>query len=192
MKEKVIIDTKEEIVEEKNENVKIESSKVQSNNTTIEENNESKNGKALKIYTKAVAIISIILVIAVMVFSVIFALINKGSNTIVNGVSIKGINVSGLTIEEATSKLNDAFSEQIQKDITLVHTDYETSITPEQIELNFKLTEAIELAYSIGRSGSILKDNYDILNASLSKLEVTPAYSYNNELLTSFIESTQR
>jgi hypothetical protein len=191
LKEKEII-VKEESKTSENIEEKIESSKVQSNNTTIEENKEAKNGKALKIYAKAVAIISIILVIAVMVFSVIFALINKGSNTIVNGVSIKGINVSGLTIDEATSKLNDVFSEQLQKDVTLVHTDYETSITPEQIELNFKLTEAVELAYSVGRSGSILKDNYDILNASLSKLEVTPAYSYNNELLTSFIESTQR
>jgi hypothetical protein len=191
LKEKEII-VKEESKTSENIEEKIESSKVQSNNTTIEENKEAKNGKALKIYAKAVAIISIILVIAVMVFSVIFALINKGSNTIVNGVSIKGINVSGLTIDEATSKLNDVFSEQLQKDVTLVHTDYETSITPEQIELNFKLTEAVELAYSVGRSGSILKDNYDILNVSLSKLEVTPAYSYNNELLTSFIESTQR
>jgi hypothetical protein len=80
----------------------------------------------------------------------------------------------------------------MQKDVTLVHSDYEISISPEQIEMDFKVTDAINLAYNIGRTGSILKDNYDILNASLTKLDISPAYSYNDEVLTSFIESTER
>lgn len=141
-------------------------------------------------YTIAITIISIILFIGLVIFSTAFALANKFSDKIVSGISISGIDVSGLTYDEAKEKVSKIYDEKIKQDIILKHNDYETSLIPEQIEANFNLQEALDTAYSIGRSGKVLKDNYTIINARLNKIDIKPAFSYNENALTEFINST--
>ena len=141
-------------------------------------------------YTIAITIISIILFIGLAIFSTAFALANKFSDKIVSGISISGIDVSGLTYDEAKEKVSKIYDEKIKQDIILKHNDYETSLIPEQIEANFNLQEALDTAYSIGRSGKVLKDNYTIINARLNKIDIKPAFSYNENALTEFINST--
>lgn len=146
--------------------------------------------KPKKRHSKVLIIFSILVIIAIMAFSTVFALMNKVSDKIIYGISIKGIDVSGLTIEQATDKMNNAFEEQWKKDITLKYEEFETVVTPEQIEMKFNVDEAVKLAYSIGRTGSVLKDNYSIINANISKQEINVGYSYNEDALTDFITST--
>lgn len=205
IEETIEIEEKQEVEMEKTEEVKQEEiTKQEPEATVLEEKieeepekeeqeilEEAKKVDGLYRYTKVIAIVSAILLIAVMVFSVIFALMNKGNDKIVKGVSIKGIDVSNLTKEQVAEQLNQVLEKQLKKDIILTHGDFETVVTPEQIETNFKLEETIDLAYSIGRTGNILKDNYDILNANLCKIDINPAYSYKDELLTNFITSTE-
>lgn len=197
---------KQENVEELKNNEEIDNGNVEELENNLEEQadilveektianseqKETKKSDGLQRYTKIIAIVSILLIIGLMIFSTIFAFMNKKSDRIVDGVFVKGIDVSGLTREEATNKINEMFKNQLKKDITLKHNEFETVVTPEQIEMNFKLNEAIDLAYGIGRTGKILKDNYDIINAKLSKIDINPAYSYNSEILTDFILSTE-
>lgn len=184
----------EEVIEEKKEERQDEKAEEPEESEEIKEqevSNEAKKVDGLYRYTKVIAIVSTILLIAVMVFSVIFALMNKSNDKIVKGVSIKGIDVSNLTKEQVAQQLNEILEKQLKKDITLKHGEFETIVTPQQIEMNFKLQETIDLAYNIGRTGNILKDNYDILNANLWKIDINPAYSYKDELLTNFIASTE-
>lgn len=181
----------EQIQEQKVEPKKKE---IVEENVTMEEESinpkENEEIKPKKKHSKVFIIFSVLVIIAIMAFSTIFALMNKVSDKIIYGVSIKGIDVSGLTIEQATDKMNTAFEEQWKKDIMLKYEDFETVVTPEQIEMKFNVNEAVKLAYSIGRTGSILKDNYAIINASLSKQEINVGYSYNEDALTDFITST--
>ena len=132
-----------------------------SDDETIEDTKKEK--KSTSHHRKIIAIIIAILVLIGLAFSTVFALINKGSDKIIEGVQIKEIDVSGLTREEAENKLKEVFSEQFKKEILLKHGEYETKLTPEQIELNFKVSEVVELAYSKGRTGNILKYKYLIL-----------------------------
>lgn len=179
------------ILEEEKETIEQEKAEIKKRKDLPENEQETKTVDGLHRYTKVILIISILLVIAAMVFSTVFALMNKSNDCIVDGVSIKGIDISGLTREEATNALNEVLEEQGKKNIILKHADFETAITPEQIEMDFKLSEAIDLAHGIGRTGKVLKDNYDIINAKLAKIDINPGYSYNDELLTDFIISTQ-
>lgn len=185
------------IKEEKMQEQKVESTNKQEiieENVAMEEQNikpkENEEIKPKKKHSKLFIIFSILVIIAIMAFSTIFALMNKVSNKIIYGISIKGIDVSGLTIEQATDKMNNAFEEQWKKDITLKYEDFETVVTPEQIEMKFNVDEAVKLAYSIGRTGNVLKDNYSIINANISKQEINVGYSYNEEALANFIAST--
>ena len=73
-----------------------------------------------KKHTKAIIItISIIIFLLIVgVLSTIFALLNINSNKIVSGVSILGIDVSGLTQDEANAKISESLNIQVE-DATL-------------------------------------------------------------------------
>ncbi|MCI8481843.1 MAG: hypothetical protein HFJ27_01840 [Clostridia bacterium] len=196
-KEEVIQKEQQEIVQKeqqeeiKNKQQEETKEELQTIETEEELPKEDIPTKKSKKATIIITIISILLLVAVMVFSTIFALLNKASNKIVEGICVKGIDISGLTQEEATTKLNEVFSENLKKNITLTCGEFETSLTPEQIEMKYDVQQAIESAYAIGRTGNILKDNYTILHTHFSKVEITPTNSYNEELLTNFIISTE-
>ena len=134
-----------------------------------------------------ISVISGILLLGVMIFSTAFALANRGSDKIVSGISIKGIEVSGMTRQEAIDKLTQVLGEKLTQNINLIHGEFETSLIPEQVEANFGIQEAVDMAYQVGRSGKILKDNYAILNANLAKLEINPSFSYNEKALQDFM-----
>jgi len=188
--EKIVV-KEEQMQEQRAESIKQEN--IEENVAMEEENIEPKENEEIKPkkkHSKMFVIFSILVIIAIMAFSTVFALINKVSDKIIYGISIKGIDVSGLTIEQATDKINNAFEEQWKKDITLKYEDFETVVTPEQIEMKFNVDEAVKLAYSIGRTGSVLKDNYSIINANISKQNINVGYSYNEDALIDFITST--
>ena len=62
------------------------------------------------------------------IFSTIFALININNSNIISGVKIENIDMSGLTAEEARSKLELIYKEKQEKDIMLKYEEYETNI----------------------------------------------------------------
>lgn len=119
--------------------------------------------------------------ILVALFSTVFALVNVSNTKIISGVHIKGIDVGGLTKEEATQKLQGDLSAQLEKDITLNCEDYETSINPAQIEFNYQIEDAVKEAYQIGREGNIFENNYQILATFMQKKNLPIAYQYNQE-----------
>ncbi len=157
---------------------------------SIDGTKNSEKNDILHKYSILITIISMLLFIGLAIFSTIFALTNRNSNKIVSGISVKGIDVSGLTYNEAYEKVAKVYSEKMKQNITLKHNEYETSITPEQIEAKFKIQEAIDTAYNYGRSGKVLKDNYSIVYAGISKIDINPAFSYNEKALSDFIDST--
>ena len=76
----------------------------------VKENNKKKKIIIL------VVIISIILV-AILALSTVFAIMNINNDKIVSGVKIKGIDVSGLTEDEAKSKIELIYQEKNSRDI---------------------------------------------------------------------------
>lgn len=138
-------------------------------------------------FTIFITIISILLFIGLIAFSTAFALVNRNSNKVVSGVSIKGIDISDLTYEEANSKISKMFNEKLSNSIKLKHNDYENYLNPEELEVSFKTKEALDISYSIGRSGKVLKDNYAIINAKLLKVNIDPSFSYNEQKLDELI-----
>ncbi|MCI8352871.1 MAG: hypothetical protein HFJ58_04675 [Clostridia bacterium] len=112
-------------VEDKEENNKTDNVTIlEQTEKTMEkidepENETSKINKKTKVdflhkYTIAITVISILLFIGLIVFSTVFALINRNSDKIVNGVYINDIDVSELNIEEAKEKLMRNISKQIK------------------------------------------------------------------------------
>ena len=103
------------------------------------------------------------------------------NQNIVKGVSILGIDISGLSKEEATEKINNTILENIPSEIKLKHNDYETSIDTNSLEISIDVPSAINSAYNIGRSGNILQDDWTILTTMFSKVNVEPVFNINEE-----------
>ena len=162
----------------------------QENNIETNEINETKKIDFLHKYSIAITIISVLLFVGLVVFSTVFGLVNRKSNKIVNGVYINKIEVSGLTYEEAKEKLIKAYENKKNQSIKLKYNEYYNEFSMEEIETKLGIQEALDIAYGIGRSGKVLKDNYAIINAYIGKVNINPSFSYNEEKLTKIINET--
>ena len=112
------------IIETSNEKENVEEVKNIQEKKEVEKNKKEEKPKNKKNIILPIIIVSIIFIIA-LIFSTIFAIININNNNIVSGMKIEGIDVSGLSRDEAKSKIELVYNEKIEKDITLKYKEYE-------------------------------------------------------------------
>lgn len=184
-------DLKDGKKQQKEETKKEEKKKLKSEQKNVEEKVEKNSTfKAVEIKKNKKYlsfIFTAILLVILMIFSVIFALININNDKIYSGISIKGVDLSGLTKEEAIESLNELEKQKLSDDIILKLGEFETSINPEQIELNVNIEKAVNEAYNIGRGGNIIINNYQIIGTLFTKQSIKPEVYYNEEVLDKFI-----
>lgn len=199
-REEVVVENKEKNnLEETKENVKKvpkkdkkeKNSKFKKSKEKLKKQEKDMKKMEGKKDKKKYAIIGIslgcLLIIALFI-STIFALVNINNENIINGVSISGIDVSGLSQEEAKGKLEVIYNEKKDKDINLKHNDFETTLSPELMEVNYKIDEAVENAVSIGKGKNIFKNNYDILCTLIEKRNIPVEMTLNEDATKQTIE----
>lgn len=189
VKKEIDIEKKEELNNEETkekEEIKEETKNVEeAKSNEIQKVDKPKKGKK----TVVIAITVTAIIIAIMIFSIIFALLNINNTKILQGVSILGIDVSDLTIEEAKQRVNEAVEEKSNNEkeiIILKRDDLETSVNANTFNAKFDIDTAVAKAYNIGRSGNIIVNNYAILWTTLFKNKIEPELYYDEE----FMEST--
>lgn len=123
-------------------------------------NNLSKNKKVIKVG---------VLLLLILFLSVIFSLINIGNDKILKGVRIGNVDVSNLSMEEATNKVNTYYKEITLSEISAKYEEIEESINIEQLNPSIDTDKMVKEAMIIGKSGNIIKDNYQILFTLLFK-----------------------
>ena len=127
-------------------------------------------------------IIGIILIIVTICFS-IFTIFNNTNENIISGISIKGIDVSGLSKIQAKEKLESYIQENLPENILLKHNDFETSIPLSSIEANFDIDGAIDQALQIGKSRNMLQNSFEAFKTMLYHVDIEPTFSMNEQLL---------
>lgn len=147
----------------------------------MEEPNQKK--KAIKIGI----IIASILFIALF-FSTIFALCNMNNNKIASGVKIEGIEVAGLSKEEAKGKIETIYQEKQEKEISIRYQEYESSINPTLIETNYNIDKSIDEAMNYGKTNNIFVNNYQILFALTGKVDIKVEMTINEQAAKQSIE----
>ena len=201
-KEIIIEEKKEEIPEKKEESKerkkemqepeKKEGCPVEESKSEIEKESQQfapvekqpKNKKKGIIITFSVVIALII----ISIFSIIFALMNINNKNILKGISILGIDVSDLTIEEAKKRINDAIDQKFsnEKDsLVLKRGELEVSVNAK-----FDVDTAVAEAYNIGRGGNIVTNNYAILWHKFFPKEVEAKLHWDEEFMQTTISDT--
>lgn len=176
-------------MKEEKQGIGEENKQVQKNENSKKEINQISETKTKKENTKKTrkAMIPIILITvficALMLLSVIFALININNDTILSGISIMGVDISNLTPEEAIRKMQEIIQTKESNDITLKYQDYETTINGKQINVKYDIENAVTEAYNIGKNGNIVANNYNIILTQLFKRDIKMSLYYDEEVL---------
>ncbi len=126
--------------------------------------------------------IATIVIIIVAFCSTIFALVNMNNEKMISGITIEGIDVSGLSKEEAKAKINTVYQEKKEKEIGIKYQDYTNTLNPTLLEVNYDVDKAIEEAYSIGKKENIFINNYEILFTLIGKKNYEVEMTLNEEV----------
>ena len=187
MKDSFVKEEKEELKTlTKEENKKFKKNDLKDKNEKAEKKNE--NVKKPKKKYILVGIFIILFITIGIIFSTIFALININNDKIISGVSISGIQVSGLSKDEAKSKIETLYQEKKEKEINIKYEDYETTLNPTLLEVNYNVDKAVDEAYSTGRKENIFLNNYDILFTLIGKKNIDVEMTINEEVTKQNIE----
>lgn len=188
LQEKSILEETEKIQNSKKEKKfeRIEANKkdLSKHMKSMEENLKNNNKKNKIIIATIIGVV----IIVVLFFSTIFALININNDKIIKGISIEGIDMSGLTKEEAKSKLKEIYNKKKETEIKIKHKEYESTISPILLEVNYNIDKAIEEADKIGKSENIFINNYNILFALISNKNIEVEMTINEDIAKQNIE----
>lgn len=156
-------------------------------NTKFQQSSESFYKKKSK---KWIFIITALITILVML-SVVFALVNIGNEKIIDGITIDGIAMKGLTKEEAKTTLNNKIEEKLNKGLKVKVDNDEQELFLSQFEIEYDVDSAVETAYKIGREGNILVNNFDIVKCKLFGNDLKLNVSYNEEKIGNSINEVK-
>ena len=174
---------KQEISEENKEEINIKTLE----NAKEEKQTTSKDKKKSKL--KIVLIIMVIVLALVAILSTIFATINLGNNKIIKGIKIAQIDVSNMSEEDAKKTLEEIYFQKEENEIYFTYEEFETSSTYKTLEVEYQIEKAIKQAHQIGRSGNLLKDNFDIIKSWTKGITIELEVAIDVEMINQVIQN---
>lgn len=156
------------------------------NNENQEIENIQKDEKMSLGIKIAIILSSIVLFLCVIAITV-FSIINYKDTKIKKGVYIEDIDVSELSIEEAKNKIQSEFLDKLDSTIYFQYGENLYSLALEQIDVKYKLEEAVQDAYSVGRKGSIIFRDLKVLKLSKNHENIKIDVDYDEVALDACI-----
>ena len=129
--------------------------------------------------------------VALILCSFMFALVNRNSVEIIEGVSIMGVDVSHLNKEDAIEKVTQEIDNRLAQNLVFSHHDERYQIIAESLEVKYNVDEVVDKAYTYGRTGNIFVKNLNILKTRYNKVNITPETTSNNEIFDSIVEQME-
>ena len=145
---------------------------------------------ALKICENIIFTLIAVLAIAFTIFTIV----NTDNSSISSGISILGVDVSGLEREAATDKITSYVQDCLtNNNIVIKHNEFETNISTEQIETKINVLSAIDAAFEIGSGNNIFTNSFKKLTLLVNPVDIKPTLSINKDQLNSTLSdiSTQ-
>ena len=141
----------------------------------------------LLVFIILVAIVAGILIASVMAFY------NNQQNTdkIQSGIFIKGINVSGLTKEEAITLVNAELKKQMNDHIELLYKNNNYYVEVEQIGAKFDIEASVEYAFNIAKTGDFWNDMQEYISVLMTNIEIEPVLVYDDKALTDYLKTIE-
>ena len=140
-----------------------------------------------------VFIILLAIVIGMLVATILAFYTNQQeTNLIQSGIFIKGVNVSGLTKDEAIALVNEELKGQMNDNIELTYKNHNYYVEVEQIEAKFDIEGAVDYAFQIAKTGDFVQDMKDYITVLVHNINIEPIFVYNDVELQKYLETIER
>lgn len=138
--------------------------------------------------TIKIAVITVVVIIVLLIALTAFAIPTMFSNKIISGVSIGGINVSGLDKAQAVKLIEEKVTPRQKEIVKLKYGEYEKELPMEQLEVTANIEKAVDEALSKGRAENIFSNNFAVIASKFRKQDIGLEINYNEgeleEILT--------
>jgi vancomycin resistance protein YoaR len=109
------------------------------------------------------------------------------ANRVHPGVSVDGVNLSGLTKSEAKIKIQKAFSGHSKKQLVIKYKERKWDTKPADFKIKINAEKTVEKALDYGRNGNMLKRVLDKFRA-VAGVSIKGDFKCNNAELSSYVK----
>jgi len=120
-----------------------------------------------------------LLLAAIVGVGYVYAFESRHAETIYPGVSVAGVDLSGLTVEEATQKLESALTYPSQGSLLFTYGERRWLYSPAQLGFSLNAAQSARQAFAVGRADSLTANLS--LQAALAQqgVELAPVAEYD-------------
>ncbi len=108
------------------------------------------------------------------------------------GIKLAGVDIGGLSKEEALEKIKKAKEEDKESSMLLYTDDNKYTMKLEEIDYDYEYNKAVEEAYEVGKSGWPISRYRTISDLRTNSKEVDLEYIYSEELLEELVDKLGR
>jgi lipoprotein-anchoring transpeptidase ErfK/SrfK len=134
--------------------------------------------------------IAVIFLIAVMLMAAVgaYAWDNSRSDQIAEGVEIGGIDVGGMTADEATKVVDAKLVEPLQKHVTVNFDGVKYKLSPEKLEVSSDVDGMVDRALEESQDGGLPTRVWRYATGGEVDASISPQLTYSGKALNEFIE----
>lgn len=122
------------------------------------------------------------IVLSFLLFFAAYSVYTLKSDRIHKGIYAGSVDISGLTRQQAIAKVNNNLKKVNTDYLGLKYSDKQWQIDFSQISAKFNVEQAVDKAYSIGRTGNVFARMMDVISARRGK-KFDIVFDYNKDLL---------
>jgi vancomycin resistance protein YoaR len=134
-----------------------------------------------------VAFIVGVLLVSIIAVGTILAYEQSYAGRIAAGVSIGGVQVAGLTRDEAAAKLDAAFASVGTGSITLQAATGDTTLTYAQLGRRPDIDAMLAESFAVGRTGNALERVVEEARTAVNRLDVAPRVAIDQSILATTV-----
>ena len=109
----------------------------------------------------------------------VYAFESRHAETIFPGVSVAGVDLSGLTVEEARQKLENALTYPEQGKILFIYGEKRWLYSPEQLGFSLDAAQSARQAFAVGRQNSLSENLSVQMAAARQGVNLAPVAQYD-------------
>lgn len=138
----------------------------------------------------ASVIVGIILLICIARGVYIHSTVSKYDNLIMPGISIDGIDVGNMSMEEAKNELHKKYTDELSNRLVSITVgDNNYNINYDDLDVHFNIDETVDEAFSVNRDLKTLKKFKAIKNPEVKELNIS--FTYNDEAINSMVSNIE-
>ena len=135
-------------------------------------------------------VVAVVVILAIgLIGSTGFALKTMSNTKILKGISIDGIDVSGMDEQTVTNMLEEKVKERKEAAISFKYNDYSKDFSYLDINIEAQIEKAVKEAESKGRDGNIFVNNFNVIKSNFRKENIDLEVNYNEEIINEVIDS---